>query len=82
VLLAVGEVEYRGVKMVMCGPPSAVEAHSHRYVVIAPGDVKKSDFAKYLRGIFNEDVDTLQRILPPGGIRIIKKVGMEEGQSR
>ncbi len=70
--LAVGEIKYKNVKMVMCGPVDAVKSKTNRYIVIAPGDLKKEAFAKKIAKIFGEDVDSLLKILPPG------KIGIEE----
>jgi len=71
--LAVGEIEYQGVKMVMCGPVSAVVKRSGRYVVIEPGDIKKDIFAKKISREFDTSVEEALKILPPGKIRIVEK---------
>ena len=62
---------------VMCGPTSAVKKHTNRYVVLSPGDTKKSDAARMLSKVFDASVDNLDRILPPGGVTIIDAVGVK-----
>ena len=71
--LAIGEIEYQRVKMVMCGPVSAVVNKSNRYVVIEPGDVKKEVFAKKIVREFEISVEEALKILPPGKIRILER---------
>ena len=71
--LAVGEIEYQGVKMLMCGPVSAVRKKSDGYVVIEPGDIKKDAFAKKVAKEFDVSVEEASKILPPGKIRILER---------
>ncbi len=70
--LAVGEIEYQGVKILMCGPVSSISARSERYAVIEPGDLKKNDFAKKISSEFGISVDEALRLLPPGKIRVVE----------
>ncbi len=74
--LAVGEIEYKNVKMVMCGAVNAVKSKTKKYVIIVPGDMKKEEFAKKLAQVFHEDIDTLLKILPPGKIRVEETKGI------
>ncbi len=71
--LAVGEIEYMGVKMVMCGPVDAVIHRSQRYLVIEPGDIKKDELAKRIAREFEISVEEALKILPPGKIRIVER---------
>jgi len=74
--LAVGVIEYEGVKLVMCAPESAVAARSKKYVIIEPGDMKKEVAAKEIAKILEwENVDEIVKVLPPGKIRIVEVVG-------
>lgn len=68
----VGLIEVEGVKIPMCGPPSAAEKHSDITITLKPGGSKKSDLAHEIKARLEEeagreiDVDELMRILPPG----------------
>jgi predicted ribosome quality control (RQC) complex YloA/Tae2 family protein len=74
--LAIGEIVIDGEKKIMCSPISSIERHSQKYIILNPGDTKKNDMAKKLSKIFNVSVETVERVLPPGGITIIKNVGV------
>lgn len=74
---AVGLVKLNNDKVPMCGPPSAVEALSKKYVLIKPRGTKKSDLAKEIKKRLQpEDVevkiDDLMRVLPPGEGTIVE----------
>ena len=58
----------------MCGPIDAVKKVADKYVIIQPGDIKKSDLAHILAKKFNASVDIIDRILPPVGATIVKTV--------
>jgi len=58
----------------MCGPVSAVKKHTDKYVVLVPGDMKKLDAAKLLSRVFDVNVDSLDRVLPPGGVTFVEMV--------
>ncbi len=72
--LAIGKINYQGTELLMCGPESAVAKRTEKYVVIAPGDEKKEAFARRIAGEFDASVDEIIRILPPGKIKIIRRV--------
>jgi len=68
---AVGVVTLDDEKVVMCGPPSAVEHHSKVVVRVVPGPLKKSDLAKKVQARLkvagvDVSIDELMRALPPG----------------
>ncbi len=71
--LAVGEIEYMGTRMVMCGAVDAVIYRSQRYVVIEPGDIRKDELAKKIAREFDISVEEALKILPPGKVRIIER---------
>ena len=75
--LAIGEVEYQGVKMVMCGAVNSVMSRASEYIVIEPGDIDKNVFAKKIAKIFGIPVEEALKLLPPGGIRIMEKKGLK-----
>lgn len=72
-----GFMKRADLKILMCGPPSAVDAHSDILIKIKPGPIKKSDLAHKIRTELQErtggevDVDELMRILPPGSGMVV-----------
>lgn len=78
--LGVGKIEYKGVEKVMCAPVSAIESLSQSYVIFEPGDMKKSSFTRKICEILNVEHEEVQRILPPGDVKIVKTVGISEGK--
>jgi hypothetical protein len=48
-------------------------------VVFEPGDMKKSVFIKKLCAFFDVGQEEVERILPPGDIKIVKTVGIPDG---
>ena len=72
--VAIGKIMVDGVSKVMCGPVSAVKKHTDKYVVLVPGDMKKLDAAKLLSRVFDVNVDSLDRVLPPGGVTFVEMV--------
>ncbi|KUK18148.1 ribosome rescue protein RqcH [Thermococcus sibiricus] len=79
VKLAVGIVQYEGEELPMCGPLEAVKAHADKYIIIRPGRMKKSEFAKRLTKIlerwgYKVDLDELMQILPPGNSEIVEVI--------
>lgn len=73
--LGIGEIEYQGTRLVMCGAVNSILSRCDRYIIIEPGDIKKNDFAKEIAGIFNIPVEEALKILPPGSVRISEKRG-------
>ncbi|UCH89139.1 MAG: NFACT family protein [Thermoplasmata archaeon] len=74
---AVGEIEYEGTPLVMCGPESAVNFRTNRYITLRPGKTKKTTMAKKLKAIFQCSMDELMKIMPPGDVDIVEAVGIE-----
>lgn len=68
----VGFVKIDTLEKLMCGPVSAIKSKSDRYVIFAPGNMKKEDFAKKLSSAFNASLDTIMRILPPGNVKVLE----------
>ena len=75
--IAVGIVEIDGKTKVMCGPKSSVKKYSKKFVVFTPGSLKKNDFTRKLSKAFDVGSDSIQRVLPSGGVSIIETVGIE-----
>ena len=75
--MAVGAVTINKTKKVMGGPVEAVKKMSDRYIVLSPGDTKKSVIANKLSKVFDVSTDMIDRVLPPGDLNIVKTVGFE-----
>lgn len=75
--LAVGEINYEGVRKIMCGPLSAVKAHSKKYVIFEPGEMKKHVLAKKLSIAFDAPIDVIMKVLPPGDVRILERINVD-----
>ncbi len=75
--LAVGKVIINDEPKTMCGPLDAVKKMANKYVIIQPGEIKKSDLAHKLAKAFDTSVDNVDRVLPPGGATIVETVGFE-----
>jgi hypothetical protein len=75
--LAVGEVQHEGARKVMGGPVEAVQARSQRYVVITPGEMERGKLSAQLAKLFEVPEEEISRILPPGNVTIVEKVGLE-----
>ncbi|NLI73776.1 MAG: fibronectin-binding domain-containing protein [Euryarchaeota archaeon] len=75
--LVVGEVDYQGSKKIMCAPPSAIIDRSSKYVVIRPGKSNRGKISSKLARAFEVPEEEISRILPPGNMEIIERVGLE-----
>jgi predicted ribosome quality control (RQC) complex YloA/Tae2 family protein len=80
--IAVGEVEVQGHRKIMAAPPSAVTERSDAYVVLEPGRTGRNDLANRLSEIWEVPVEEVQRVLPPGDVRIETIHGLPEGEVR
>jgi len=75
--MAVGIVTINNTMKVMGGPVDAVKKLSDKYVVLSPGDMKKSVVSNKLSKVFDVSTDVVDRVLPPGDLNIVKTVGFE-----
>jgi predicted ribosome quality control (RQC) complex YloA/Tae2 family protein len=75
--LAIGKIDLQGYKKIMAGPINSIIKISEKYVIITPGQNKKIDIARVLSKALGVNVDEVDRVLPPGGINIVKTVGFE-----
>ncbi len=71
------EVEYEGKKKVMCSPSLTLEnmeeSEINKKAVFIPGSKDVNDFAKEMSDHFSVPVKEIQKILPPGDVKIIEK---------
>ena len=75
--LAVGKITVEGTVKIMGGPVDAVKKRSKEYIVLVPGDMKKSVVSHKLSKAFNVSTDQIDRALPPGGVTVVKTVGVK-----
>ncbi|MDH7508832.1 MAG: ribosome rescue protein RqcH [Methanomassiliicoccales archaeon] len=75
--LAIGEIEYQGERKIMCGPRSAIEKRSTRFIVIVPGDTDRNLISSALAKFFGVPEEEISRVLPPGDISIKEKRNVE-----
>lgn len=71
--LAIGEIDHQGERKIMCGPRSAVEKQSTKFVVIVPGNIDRNQISSVLARSFEVPEEEISRILPPGDISIKEK---------
>lgn len=78
VRVAVGGTRVEGEFKVMGGPVDAVTHRSDRYVVLEPGRTDPGDLSNLLSQVFDVPVEEVQRVLPPGGVRLVESRGIDE----
>ena len=60
--------------VIIGGPISAIEKKTKNYVVVIPGEGKKSDVAKKIKALLKSgDLDDIMAFLPAGGGEVVKK---------
>lgn len=64
----------------MGGPPPAVAAHADRYVVLQAGNTDRRRVTKGLAQAFDAHPDPIERLLPPGKLRLVEAKGMHVGE--
>ena len=75
--VAVGIISIDEENKVMCGPVNSVKKRTDKYAIVVPGDTKKNDMAHKIAKAFDVGVDSVDRVLPPGGMTIIGSVGVK-----
>ncbi len=78
--LGIGKIEYEGIQKIMCGPVSAIESQSKINIIFEPGDMKKSSFIRKICDILDVEHEEVQRILPPGDVKVVRTAGIPEGK--
>lgn len=69
--VAVVELEYEGVRKVVCGPPDAFPNRSQMRYLLRPGKGDPNEVARKLSNEYNVPIEEIQRILPPGSLEVI-----------
>ena len=75
--IAVGEIDIQGEKKIMAGPVDEVQKRSERYIILQPGGIKKNDIARKISKAFDVNVDSVNRVLPAGGVTVIETVRID-----
>ena len=75
--IAVGEIDIQDEKKIMAGPIDAIQKRAKRYVVLQPGGIKKNEIARKIAKAFDVNVDSVDRVLPAGGVTVIESKGIE-----
>lgn len=80
--IVVGKVQLEGETKIMGGPLESIKKRSENYVVIVPGVTKKSEMASRLGKLFNVDISSIEKTLPPGGCSVINFKGVKYEKGR
>ncbi len=72
--LAIGLINYERTDLLMIGPVSSLERISKHYVIIEPGEDKKSDIAKKIRDIFKVSEEEILKLLPGSTAKIKEEI--------
>lgn len=75
--VAIGEIKIDDENKIMCGPVSSLKNRSGKYVVLIPGNIKKIDIAKKIANVFNVNIESVDRILPSGGVTVVETIGVK-----
>ena len=75
--IAVGKVDILSEKKIMAGPIESVKKRTNNYIILEPGNIKKSEIAKKIAKAFDVNVDSVERVLPAGGVTVIKTVEVD-----
>ncbi|MFW5946364.1 MAG: ribosome rescue protein RqcH [Candidatus Natronoplasma sp.] len=73
----IAEIEYEDKKKVMCAPSITLENCDEDFikkkVVFIPGSRDKNNFANDMSDYFSVPIKEIQKILPPGNVKVIEK---------
>jgi predicted ribosome quality control (RQC) complex YloA/Tae2 family protein len=75
--VAVGLVPVGNVEKLMGGPVVSVATRAKQYAILIPSVTKKSVIAQKLAKVFDVSTDTVEKVLPPGELAVMKTVGFE-----
>jgi len=77
VLLSIGFIEYDGVEKLMGGPIDSFKEKSNKYLTFKPGFIERKIVARKVAKLFEEDLATVERLLPSGGFELVSSYGVE-----
>ena len=75
--IAVGKIDIMEHEKIMAGPIQSVKKRTNKFIVLEPGNTKKSDIAKIIGKALNVSSEKVERVLPPGGVTVIRAEGVE-----
>ncbi len=75
--LSIGLIEYDGIEKLMGGPVESFQGKSKKYLTFKPGFVDRKIVSKKLAKAFDEDLTTIERLLPNGGFELVNTHGIE-----
>ena len=75
--LSIGIVEYDGIEKLMGGPIESFLGRSNKYLTFKPGFVDRKIVSRKLSKAFDEDLATVERLLPNGGFELKSSYGIE-----
>ena len=75
--LSIGIIEYEGIEKLMGGPLESFQDKSKKYLTFKPGFVDRKIVSRKLAKVFDEDLVTVERLLPNGGFELINSYGIE-----
>jgi len=75
--IGIGEISIDNATKIMAAPVQSLTAHSKKYIILQSGPLQKTTISKNLAKSFNVSQQIIDRLLPPGGVTIIKTMGFE-----
>ena len=75
--MGIGLISLKEEKRWVGGDNDAIKKWCDTYVIIKPGNISRKDFSHIIAKETKTSVDDINHILPPGGISIIEKKGMD-----
>lgn len=75
--IGIGEITIDNNTKIMAAPVKSLTAHSQKYILLQSGPIQKNTISKNLAKSFNVSQQIIDRLLPPGGVTIIKTIGFE-----
>ena len=75
--LSIGIIEYEGIEKLMGGPLESFQDKSKKYLTFKPGFIDRKIVSRKLAKVFDEDLVTVERLLPNGGFELINSYGIE-----
>jgi len=75
--LSIGIIEYDGIEKLMGGPIESFLGRSNKYLTFKPGFVDRKIVSRKLSKAFDEDLATVERLLPNGGFELKSSYGIE-----
>jgi len=75
--IGVGKVDILGDEKIMAGPVESVSKMTKKYIILQPGPIKKVDISKKIAKAFDVGTDTIDRVLPAGGVTVVDTVGVD-----